>query len=197
MTPLIQVLLLGLPDYSFSLNTRRLRNGAVFFHIFPHRIYPSMYSPIEFIRESNRIEGIVREPSVAEIAEHIRFMALDMITIEDLQQFVSVYQPGARLRDTPGMNVRVGNHVPPKGGTDIPRKLRCILSEVSSEARIVEFHPFHIHQLYETLHPFTDGNGRSGRMLWAWQMNQWYREESLALGFLHRWYYDSLSFGRN
>jgi hypothetical protein len=65
---------------------------------------------ISFIKESNHIEGIYREPTKAEIEEFHRFMALDEIAIRDMIQFVSVYQPGAELRERPGMNVRVGRH---------------------------------------------------------------------------------------
>ena len=53
-----------------------------------------------------------------------------------------------------------------------------------------ETDPWVFHVQYERLHPFTDGNGRSGRALWAWQMMR--RREGLALGFLHRFYYQTL-----
>lgn len=50
--------------------------------------------------------------------------------------------------------------------------------------------PYDVHQQYETLHPFTDGNGRSGRALWLWQMIR--DGQRAQLGFLHTWYYQSL-----
>lgn len=133
-----------------------------------------------FVVESNRIEGILRPPTQDELDEHDRFMALAVITVEELQKFVGVYQPDARLRDMPGLNVRVGSHIPPPGGPHIPEALAHLLSNMGT--------PWETHVEYETLHPFTDGNGRSGRAIWAWQM----MDVGHPLGFLHHFYYQSL-----
>ena len=38
-----------------------------------------------------------------------------------------------------------------------------------------------------------DGNGRSGRILWAWQMIEHNINPGLSLGFLHTFYYQALS----
>lgn len=134
----------------------------------------------EFVRESNRIEGIQRGPSAAEIGEFLRFMNLKTVTVEELNRFVSVYQPGAVLRDKAGLDVRVGRHIPPRGGPEIRTRLEGLLD------CCIESDPHFTHIQYETLHPFTDGNGRSGRMLWAWQMKEF------PLGFLHHFYYQTL-----
>jgi hypothetical protein len=49
--------------------------------------------------------------------------------------------------------------------------------------------PLEAHVRYETLHPFTDGNGRTGRALWYWMMVGSSRAD---LGFLHAFYYQTL-----
>jgi fido (protein-threonine AMPylation protein) len=139
-----------------------------------------------FIEESNRIEGIHRLNTEAEMEEFERFMAQDDITLQDIKQFVSVYQPDAELRDRLGLNVYVGNHVPPAGDITIRTRLEDILND-ANKAFDKQKTAYLIHQRYENLHPFTDGNGRSGRMLWLWMMRE------APLGFLHTWYYQSLS----
>jgi hypothetical protein len=86
----------------------------------------------EMVAESNRIEGIDRPPTDAEIREHERFVGLDKMSISELQNFVGVYQPNARLRSIPGLNVRVGSHVPPKGGEHIVAQLQALVTDINA-----------------------------------------------------------------
>lgn len=145
----------------------------------------------EFVCESNRIEGIVREPTKAEIAAHEKLLLLPYVAVDDLIRFVGVIAPGKLLRTEPGMDVYVGDHAPPSGGDGIVPALLTILEDSRTEP------PYTVHHRYETLHPFMDGNGRSGRALWLWMMqDHGDLRQALGIGFLHTWYYQSLAFTR-
>lgn len=142
-----------------------------------------------FIKESNLIEGIKHPPTHEDIEAHERLLAQDEITVDDLIMFVGMIQPGAVLRDNPGLDVRVGHHLPPAGGPKVRRKLELLLNYANwsiHSGSSVE-HSYKVHCQYETIHPFTDGNGRSGRALWLWQHNG-----DAPLNFLQAFYYQSL-----
>jgi Fic family protein len=149
-------------------------------------IVPTSFNTVDFIEENNKIEGISRPVNNKEIKEHQKFMQLEQVTISDLKKFVKIYQPGAVLRDKPGLNVRIGGHVPPPGSIYIREKLIDLLEEMHR----LPLSAYKTHIKYENLHPFTDGNGRSGRILWLWQMKK------APLGFLHTFYYQTLKYGR-
>lgn len=141
-------------------------------------------SSIKFIKESNFIEGIYREPTEEEIKEHSRFLLLPKITVQDLIAFVKTYQPDAELRRKVGLNVRVGCFTPLPGGHHIEINLTKLLADIN------ETNHHRVHMRYEELHPFTDGNGRSGRVLWAWQR---FRYTGIVPDrFLQSFYYDTL-----
>lgn len=139
-----------------------------------------------FVRESNDIEGIYRAPYEEEIAAHIMLLEAPELTTDHLEEFVAVVQPGARLRDRKGLNVRVGKHVPPLGGPEIRVRLRQLLRQAVTK----DVTPYHTYCAYEHLHPFTDGNGRSGRALWLRQMGG---PDYAPLGFLRSFHYQALA----
>ncbi len=135
----------------------------------------------DFVAESNRIEGM-GEPTEREISAHENLVKLEKLTVADLEQFVGLVQPNAILRRKAGLDVRVGGYVAPPGGPLIEMSLKGLLDDANFGAPAYE-----IHLRYETIHPFTDGNGRSGRAVWLWQ-----RKGIAPLGFLHQFYYDTL-----
>ncbi len=149
-----------------------------------------MSALVEFVRESNLIEGIDRAPADYELEAHRRLLACDFLTPKGVEDFVFDIC-GKQLRREVGMDVRVGPHFPPKGGPRIATQLETLLEAVNARG----FDSFTAHVVYEKLHPFMDGNGRSGRAIWAWMMQREGRDP-FSLPFLHRWYYQSLDASR-
>jgi len=142
-----------------------------------------------FAVESNKIEGI------DDIYEHddalqrlIKFLKHDKLTIENVCKF----NTAGKLRDKVGMDVRIGDYRPPKGSEGIEFSLECILENIHN---FDDGCPHRMHILFEELHPFMDGNGRTGRAIWLWQMvNQ--KGYDISLGFLHKFYYQTLADSR-
>lgn len=147
------------------------------------------FDMIAFVKESNKIEGIncYRQ---AELEAHRELLMRPVLYVTDVIALVKAVQPDAVIRDRQGLNVRVGNHFPPKGGVHIYADLERLLYEMDCGPHCDN--PFQIHQRYETLHPFTDGNGRSGRAIWLWHMMR-QGKTIYNSSFLHTWYYQSLS----
>ncbi|MDT8328445.1 MAG: hypothetical protein RQ750_13860 [Roseovarius sp.] len=138
---------------------------------------------LAFASESNMIEGIRYTSPEVEQAHH-DFLGQD-ISITSLVEFVSVCQPDAILRNRPGVPcVRVGNHTAPPSGPDVEAELLRIIGIKN---------PWEQHCAYETLHPFTDCNGRSGRAIWLHRhIHDDHDPAAAARGFLHSWYYHTL-----
>lgn len=67
---------------------------------------------IQLIKESLEIEDIHRAPLQKEIDEFNRFMSLKIITVEELERFVFVYQRNAKLR-THGERIKINDYEPP------------------------------------------------------------------------------------
>ena len=145
----------------------------------------------KFIWESNKIENIIGV-SLTDKAAHKALLALDVIRVPDLEMFVHTITRDHVLRDKVGLDVQVGNYIPPAGGSDIRTNLHALLFTLDARS------PFETHLQYEALHPFTDGNGRSGRALWLWQMLQkggTSATQARGLGFLQTFYYSVLAQG--
>lgn len=147
---------------------------------------PDEMNTADFIRESLGIEGIKREPTPEEIKAHNHFMCLSKIKVFDLEHFVKVFHPDAVLRNKKGLDVKIGGYLPPKGGWFIETQLQIVLENIADK----NITPYEAHCMFEDLQPFTDCNGRAGRMLWLWMMRE------APLGFLHTFYYQALEHGR-
>lgn len=151
------------------------------------------YSQMQrFVIESNDIEGVRYEPSwpaTWRAVERLKTLVeTDDLNVSEVAAFVAQEANGARLRLHPEMNVRVGRHIPPQGGDHIGSRLADLLEQIDSLS------PYEFYCAYETLHPFMDGNGRSGRALWLRCCLQTPTWSGLAAnaGFLKTFHYQAL-----
>lgn len=140
---------------------------------------------VDFIRESNHIEGLDHIDPKSQLELYMWFLSKKDWNIHHLSGFVASLDPPGELRRLPTQNVRIGNHIPPQGGPKVIAELDVICEKANKN--IVS--AFDVHKEYETLHPFTDGNGRSGRLIWQWQMN---KKHGSIFSFLHMFYYQTL-----
>ena len=141
---------------------------------------------LKFATESNKIERIyVERRHLQHAAALKKLLALEELRLEDLQEFVTSIQPDARLRTASYHRVWIGGREAPPASESLPA-LMGLLDNINKGL----VSPLEAHKQYEYLHPFIDGNGRSGRAIWLWQQaKQGYDGRYL---FLQMYYYSTL-----
>ncbi|MEK6958057.1 MAG: Fic family protein [archaeon] len=99
--------------------------------------------------------------------------------------------------DLRGVNVRVGNHVAPPFYS-VPRKLGALIKWFNANSG--KFYPVvvaaYFHSEFESIHPFVDGNGRTGRLLMNFMLkSKDFPPINVPVKYRHK-YYDSLEKAR-
>ena len=151
------------------------------------RSLPPGIDLVAFLRESLMIEGMHRQPTTDELDATEAFLALDQLDVSAVFQLQAVYAPNMPLRSRRSMNVCVGNYIAPQGGPEIVKRLAAVCEQANTGDN-----PWRVHVEFEKLHAFADGNGRTGRAIWLWQMLR-LRQDPYVISFLHRWYYQTLA----
>ena len=141
---------------------------------------------LTFLMESNAIEGILLPPSQYQVGAATIFLALNKIKVADVSNIVNIFEPEVRLRERFGMDTMVGDYIAPQGGPEVRGILNKILERINSNSN----HPVYHHKDFQNLHPYTDCNGRSGRLVWLWQMKKF--DYQIFGSFLRTFYYQTL-----
>jgi len=143
-----------------------------------------------FAQESNEIEGIKDELShVRHKKALVKFITQPEIKVVDLCTFVKTIEPRVVLRQHDYQAVYIANQQGLRG-TLVTLALEDLLERIQNK----QINCFQAHMEYETIHPFTDGNGRSGRALWLWQHIK--HDVWPNLSFKHAFYYETFEFYR-
>lgn len=155
----------------------------------------------DFLLESNMIEGYDFVDEREEQAGD-EFLKLTMLSVQDVSNFVHIttlsHGSSGLIRTVHGMDVQIGDHFPKRGGPEVYAELRTMLETLSFVAKNGggKKMAWQFHCQYEDLHPYTDGNGRSGRMIWLWMMGGQAYLNNSKIGFLQMFYYQTLQNSR-
>lgn len=136
-------------------------------------LIPTRDEVYEFVQHSNYIEGL-SDPKHHDqsMVAWDYLMGLDYVTdaaVKKLQKLITLTQNDLRpdwrgyYRNQSGVEVTVGGRICPKA-REIPGMMTAWLIKANNEP---EWKIDHV--AFEKIHPFADGNGRTGRMLMNWQ----------------------------
>ena len=87
-------------------------------------------------------------------------------TLEDVEVVGRLIEPALNACGFRTVGVRVGPRLCPPPDTVIPQLTDLL-------ARAAALSPLEFYKVFEFIHPFVDGNGRTGKVLLAWRQGTW------------------------
>ena len=125
----------------------------------------------EFIRNSNAIEGVYDDSAVdSSLKAWNHLQQYDRLTKKTIKtthnKILKERQPeiAGEFRD---VRVRVGQDMPP-----VPTKVPNLIAELLTVTPKTHPEAINWHVRFEKIHPFADGNGRIGRLLYLWHCKE-------------------------
>lgn len=156
----------------------------------------------EHIRQSNLIEGIddPKEDEQSMVAWLILNGApnLSLGLIHKVQKVVTLHQTDLAPNERGYIRGIAGNNVDVRvGGYNAP-SYKLVPSLMDNWLLDYDYlGPWEAHVRFEKIHPFVDGNGRTGRMLMWWQEVKLGQEPTLIEADKRQEYYKKLVAGRS